>query len=567
MLLSGVVGVVAGALALGVDRLIPALNRCVERGLVAGGDSWAALGRLSVPALCVLVFVGVAGFLRKHAPEAAGPGISQVMSAVGRRGGFIRRRVIPVKPVATALCIGAGAPLGMEGPVVQTGAALGSLAGRWARMGVANMRILAAAGAAAALAAKYGAPIGGAVFSAELILGSASTGALLPLIVASFLAVLTRHVIMGHVPEYSISVGSTSGLADYALYVLLGVACGMAALYFIRCIFAIEGLMRSALGSWWTRAAFGGLMVALLWLVSPCLIGTGRPVIQRLLTGVEFPAAALVLMVLLKPALSSMALGAGASGGIFAPSLFTGAALGALFAQGAGALVPWETAPSAFYVMAGMAGVMAAVMRAPLQAILITFELTHNYSVVPALMIVCVVGMKVCELFEPESAFTMRLAQRGEKLREGLDVAVLESLSVREVMNPDYVALPCRASIWEVNDEVRVSENRTFPVLNEDGHLLGLVTLPALMGACVSRRDGAAAPKIADLVEPQVVYLSPGDSLYDAWLTMGNYDYDCLPVCVSCGDGLRIVGICEKEAITERYDRQSFVRMNLPPSG
>lgn len=563
--LAGVVGVVAGLMALLINWLIDGLNQRVffqtgsETGLLAG--PWRFMPVIILP----LVILAVACVLRRWAPEASGAGIAQVMSAVGRQGGYIRRRVIALKVLATSLCIGAGAPLGMEGPVVQTGAAVGSLAGRRFRMGVSNIRILVAAGAAAGLAAKYGAPIGGAVFSAELILGSASTAALLPLIVASFLAVLTRHVVMGNVPEYVIHRGAPLGFVDYPLFVLLGIVCGVAAAYFIKVLFFTEDTMNRLFKPWWAKAVFGGLFIGLVGLMFPQILGTGKPVIQKLLGNEGFPIRLLLLFVLLKPLLCSAGIAAGASGGVFAPSLFTGATLGALFASSASDLLPLNLTSSA-YVMAGMAAVMAGVMRAPLQAILVTFELTHNYSMIPPLMIACVISMKISELFEPESAFTRQLVRRGERLKQGMDLSLLDGLTVKEVMDEDYVALPAEDSIREVDEAVRASENRTFPVVAEDGRLRGIVMLATLIAAAVRSTDSETAPKVEELLEPTPVHLKLDDSLYDAWVTMGNYDYDCLPVCRSGPEGLEIVGICEKEAILEFYDRQAFISMTRKTS-
>ncbi|MCK4284040.1 MAG: chloride channel protein, partial [Candidatus Brocadiae bacterium] len=406
VVLAGAVGIVAGLMALLISWMIGSLNRNVFFGIGTRPDALPAPWRFALVLVPPVVFLLIAYVIRRWAPEVRGTGIARVMSAVGRSGGYIRRRVIVLKPIATALCIGAGAPLGMEGPVVQTGAAVGSLAGHRFRMGVSNIRILVAAGAAAGLAAKYGAPVGGAVFSAELILGSASTAALLPLIVASFLAVVTRNAVLRGAVEYAFPAQPHLVPADYILFALLGVGCGLAAVYFIKMIFATEDTMKRLFSQWWARAVFGGLLIGMVGFVRPELLGTGRRMVQKLLDSPVASLQLLLLFVLLKPLLCSVGLGTGASGGVFAPSLFTGAALGALFARLAAGALPLEIAPSASYVMAGMAGVMAAVMRAPLQAILITFELTHNYSVIPPLMITCVVSMKVSELLEPESAFT-----------------------------------------------------------------------------------------------------------------------------------------------------------------
>jgi CIC family chloride channel protein len=490
------------------------------------------------------------------------------MSAVGRGGGYVRGRVIVLKPLLTALSIGAGAPLGMEGPVVQTGAALGSLAGRRSKMGVANIRILVAAGAAAGLAAKYGAPIGGAVFSAELILGSASTAALLPLITASFLAVATRDALFRGAPEYVISLAPPAGVVDYLMFVVLGVGCGLAAAYFIKIIFATERAVSRVAPAWWARALLAGLAIGAVGSGLPEMLGTGKPLIQALLERPALPVRLLVLFVLLKPLLTSTALGGKASGGIFAPSLFVGAAMGSLVALLAAGPVGIDAEASSMFVLAGMAGVMGAVMRAPLQAVLVTFELTHSYAAVPPLMITVVVSLKTAELLEPESAFTRSLVQAGERLRRGMDWSLLSGLTVRDVMEEDYVALPAEASIGELGEQVKASENRTFPVVDRRGRLQGIVMLASLIAARARAADSdGVEPRVADLLEPSVVYLETDHSLEESWQIMGNYDYDCLPVCRPAEDGPEVIGICEREAIVEMHDRQAFIQLGRRQGG
>jgi CIC family chloride channel protein len=556
--LAGLVGVGAGLAAL----LTRGATSLVADGVSRLDGLLPTLGPALLVCAPAAVFLAVAFALRRWTPEAAGPGIAHVMGAVGRGGAHIRRRVIVAKILATAASIGAGAPLGMEGPVVQTGAALGSAAGERASMEVGNLRLLLAAGAAAGLAAMYGAPIGGAVFSAEVILGSAGTAALLPLIVASFLAVLTRHGVVGDVPEYHI-VAQELGFTwpDYLLFALLGVLCGLVAAYFIKVVFGVGAAMRRLMPRWWLCALAGGLATGLMGCLRPELLGTGRAIIQRLLDEPGEAAALLALLVLLKPLLCAVALGSGVSGGVFAPSLFTGAALGALFSHVLTDALALQTAAPGAYVMVGMAAVMAAVMRAPLQAILVVFELTHSYAAVPPLMIACVISSKVSEAFEPESVFTRQLVSEGARISHGMDFSLLDRVLVRDLMDEHFVPLPAGAPVSEVAPLVQASENRTYPVVDDVGRLVGIVMLARLVAAAVRADSDGQVPAVGDLTESDLVTLSPDDPALDAWRMMGNYDYDCLPVCTPSGDGFRIVGVCEKEAILEMHDRQAFVTL------
>jgi CIC family chloride channel protein len=216
------------------------------------------------------------------------------------------------------------------------------------------------------MAAAYGAPIGGAVLSAELILGSTGMAALLPLILASVLAVGTRHLVAGRAPELVIPLLRAFGAADYVLFAVLGVFCGLTSAGFIKLLFATDDAMAWLLKSWWMRALFGGLLVGVAGALMPALLGTSEGAIQGLIRSPNLLVLTLILFIVLKPLLCSVAMASGMSGGVFAPSLLVGAALGALFARVAGAILPVEVAPATTYVVAGMAGVMGSVMRAPL---------------------------------------------------------------------------------------------------------------------------------------------------------------------------------------------------------
>ncbi len=564
LLLASFVGVCAALLALAVKWLIGVLNIDMFLGIGHPPVLRPLYWRYALVAIPPVAFLISGYIIHRWAPETGGSGVDRVMSAVGHRAGYIRKRVILLKSALSVLCIGAGAPLGMEGPVVHSGAAIGSLLGRRMRLGVSNIRILVAAGAAAALAAKYGTPVGGAIFSAELILGSTSADALLPVLVAAFLAVATRHVVRGQVAEYVVHFSYSFSVVDYLLLAPLGALCGLAAAWFIKTVFAVGDVMDTLFSRWWPKALFGGLVISLIGFLAPGLLGMGNSVVQRLLNGEVMAVGVLVIFVIGKPLLCSVAFGSGTSGGVFAPALFAGAALGALFAR---AVAPLEltAAPSGAFAIIGMAALMGAVMRAPLQAILIAFELTQSYYMVPALMLACVISFKVSQAFEPESVFTRRLVRAGERLSHGMDFALLEGLRVSDIMKRGFVLLPADADIGNIGALLRESENTTFPAADEEGRLVGIITLSRLVASANAARRAPGTVLVRDLLEPHTVSLHLDDPVLTAWRTMGHYDYDCLPVCSGDCEGRRIVGICEKEAIIELHDRQSFVAMMREP--
>ncbi len=559
LLLACFVGVCAALLALAVKWLIAKFN--TDMFLRIGHPT----GRPAHPLHYVLIVIPPVAFLvsafviQRWAPETGGSGMDRVMSAVGHRAGYIRKRVILLKSALSVLCIGAGAPLGMEGPVVHSGAAIGSLLGRRTRLGVSNIRILVAAGAAAALAAKYGTPVGGAIFSAELILGSTSAEALLPILVASFLAVATRHVVRGQVAEYVVHFSYSFRFVDYLLLVPLGALCGIAAAWFIKTVFAVGDVMDTLFTRWWPKALFGGLVVGLIGFLEPDLLGMGNPVVQHLLDGGAMTDRTLLILAAGKALLCSVAMGSGTSGGIFAPALFAGAALGALFSH---ALAPLSltSAPSGVFVIIGMAALMGAVMRAPLQAILIAFELTQSYYMVPALMLACVISVKVSEAHRAGVRLHPPAGARGRAAqpRHGLRPAGGHARQRRHE-GALRAAAGRRRHRQHQRPTAGVGEHG-LPRLGRGGapgrhrHTLRpgrrRPHRPQVPGPHPGARPAGAAQPSA---------CAPDQPLVAAWQTMGHYDYDCLPVC-NPEDG-SIIGICEKEAIVELHDRQSFVAM------
>jgi len=468
-----------------------------------------------------------------------------------------------LKTIATTLSIGAGAPLGTEGPAVQVGAAFGSAAGQRFRLGVSHTRVLAAAGASGGIAAMYGVPLVAAVFSAELILGSATADALLPLTVSSIMAVLTRQFVLGSVWEFHLPASLRVSVVDYPIYLVLGLMCAIASIYFIKAIFMVQDLFGKLLTRGWARAALAGLIVGMVALLKPELLGTGKHVVQQLLLKPEMSMGLLVLFIVAKPLLCGLVVGGGASGGYFAPCLFMGAAAGVALNGLLSALWPeLHVGSPTVYALAGMAGMLAGVMRAPLQAILITFELTQDYSTILPLMLTCVVSMKCAELFEPESVFTLSLVRRGEKFSKGRDAALLERLRVEDVMKESFLALPAGARIDEIDEILMRSENRTFPVTDGGGNLCGLLRLSRLMAVGRPRAGSERVTLVKDLLTTEKLFVEPRGTLLEALDMMQSWDVDCLPVCTPDSMGRAIVGICEEDAILERYDREQFIRMN-----
>ena len=352
----------------------------------------------------------------RFAREARGHGVPEVMYAVAERDGRIRPQVSAVKSLASALCIGAGGSVGREGPIVQIGAALGSAVGRLARVADGRLPVLVACGSAGGIAATFNAPIAGVVFALEVILASFTAEAFGVVVLAAVAASVVGRAAFGAAPFLTLpAFGLRSGV-EYPLSALLGVVCGGVGVLFTRLLYLIEDLCDWAWrGPEWLRPAAGGLLLGAVLLALPQTYGVGYPVLERTVHG-GYVLWFLLVLVLGKIVATSLTIGIGGSGGVFAPSLFIGAATGAAFGAVARDLAPHLIAPVGAYALVGMGAVFAGAARAPITAVLILFELTGEYTIIHPLMIAVVFSTLVSRLLAHDTIYTSKLTRRGVDL-------------------------------------------------------------------------------------------------------------------------------------------------------
>ncbi len=441
--LAGSGGLLALALLVGVGAGLGAIAfRFLIEGFThvfTGQADYGAGGRVGnplVPGLGIwfVVLAPVGGgllygpLIDRFAPEARGHGVPEVMLAVTREGGRIRPAVAAVKSLASALCIGSGGSVGREGPIVQIGSALGSALGQATGSPEARMRLLVACGAAAGISATFNAPIAGVFFALEVILRDFETRSFGAVVIASVVADTIGRAAFGSEAFLSLPQLGVGSVAGYPLYLLLGLLAAVVGVGFIRVLYAMEdradALWRFP-EAW--RPAAGGLLLGLLLLALPEMYGVGYPVLEGAIDG---RYALLFMLVLLagKVLATSLTLSIGGSGGVFAPSLFMGAMLGAAFGAGAHDLLPGIAGPAGAYGLIGMGAVFAATARAPMTAILVIFELTGDYRIMLPLMLAVVIATALASRLSPESIYTLKLLRRGIPLhaRRPLDV-LLES--------------------------------------------------------------------------------------------------------------------------------------------
>ena len=614
IILASAIGVLGGFGAVLFTSLIRFVSDwSVEPVLELSGQNRAWLALLAVvPALGLVV---VSWFTRRFAPEAQGHGVPEVITAVARHDGVIRPRVSLVKILASGVCIGTGGSVGREGPIVQIGSSLGSMAGQLFRLSAENIKILVACGAAAGISATFHAPLAGVMFASEIILGNFAARSLTPIVVASVLA----DVVQSHTGEYGFDPAfhqlyhSFQGAWEQLpSYVLLGLFCGVAAVAFTKLLYAVEDAGQRWLPSWWRRALVFGAIVGVTGAAYqffetpvlsradrrqldpqgqayPALFGVGYGVVGNTLhleidtkvssvdtaqTGPENPddivagrdrivpldASTMIAqlwwllpLAVLKPLMTSLTLGGGGSGGIFAPSLFLGATLGASF----GILCNWfllgASANPGVYAIVGMGAVVAGTTHGMLSAIMIVYEMTNDYRIILPIMVAAGLSTIIATYIDPESIYIKKLSRRGESIARGHDLHRMEHVMVRDVMLRNFPTVRHTDNVTEVIEVARANPHiESLAVMSDDGQLVGIIRPEALHRIL----DSDISPKLVnaeDIALTMPFSVRSDANLLEALRDFGALDVETLPVESGKGKSRRLIGLLLREDVMQRY--------------
>ncbi|GHJ41510.1 hypothetical protein Sm713_71190 [Streptomyces sp. TS71-3] len=394
------------------------------------------LGRWFVLAAPVVAGLVYGPLVYRFAREARGHGVPEVMFAVARRGGHIAGRVAVVKSLASALCIGGGGSVGREGPIVQIGSALGSTAARLVGVAEDRMRVLVACGAAAGISATFNAPLAGVFFAMELILRDFAAESFGMVVLASVTSSVIGRAAFGNTPFLHLPAFTVHHLAEYLLFTLLGVLAGAAGVLFTRVLYLVEDACDAVWrGPEWARPTVGGLLLGGVLLVLPQMYGVGYPVLEDAVGG-AYATGLLALLLVGKVVATSLTIGIGGSGGVFAPSLFMGAMLGAGYGNVVHQVLPGTAGPVGAYGLIGMGAVFAGAARAPITAVIIMFELTGEYSIILPLMAAIAVATAVSKVLSRDAIYTLKLTRRGVELDEGPPRSPFAGATVRTIMEP-----------------------------------------------------------------------------------------------------------------------------------
>jgi CIC family chloride channel protein len=409
IILAVAVGVLTGFGSVGFIKILHAVTDFARDRVAAGlGFIFGPADIVLLPAIGGLI---VGPIIYHFAREARGHGVPEVMTALATAGGRIRPRVVLVKIAASATTIGFGGTAGREGPMIQIGSAIGSAIGQLSRLPTRHIRTLVACGAAGGVAATFNAPIAGAIFSMEVLMGRLA-GDFLLVMLTSLTSTFIARAYLGNSPAFSAPSYELVSAAELPLYFGLGLIAGLAALLYVRLLYKAEDWFEAWTFPEWLKPAVGGLMVGVILRYFPEIYGAGFPAMEAALW-VRYSWGFLLCLFFAEMLGNVLTLGSGGSGGVFAPSLYMGAMLGGAYGTAVHALFPDATGGSGAYALVGMAALFAAAAKAPTTSILILFEMTNDYRIILPLMVATVGSVTLTNRFMPLSIYTLKLHLRG----------------------------------------------------------------------------------------------------------------------------------------------------------
>jgi len=466
-------------------------------------------------------------------------GVAGIMESVAVSGGHLAYRLVPFKAFASILSLGAGASLGPEDPSVQIGANLGSWLGGRLQVTDEQRKLLVAAGAASAIAAVFNAPIAGVFFALEVILGEFTTTAFGAVVISSVVSSAVMQSMLGSNPIF--------GDLDYVLghpvqlpfYVLLGIILSGVSMSVIRFIDWQGTLWHKHVRLWLPiKTALVGTIVALVGLFLPEILGPGEEFMHSALTGeAEAAVGMLVIIAIAKLVMTAISQGAGFVGGVFAPTLFIGIALGSAYGRFFNGLIPAiDIGNPQAYAIAGMAGLLAGVVRAPMTAILLVFELTDDYTLILPIMLTAVICTLIIEQTGPPGIYIWSLVKQGLHLHQGRDVDLMQGLSVRDAMLVPPPTISSQASLAELRQSFHAQDTHALCVIDESKKLVGMVTLGDLQRKYEQISDHenvvdeTQSIAVLSMCTRDVIIVNPDDVLWTAIRLMGKHDIGRLPV-------------------------------------
>ncbi len=557
LLVAVIIGVAGGYGAVGFYKAISLVQQ-LSYGMVRPDEVFLLskpwYWRLLVPIAGGLI---VGPIVTRFAQETRGRGVAEVIAAVATKGGIIRMRVAVAKIFASAITIGTGGSAGSEGPVVQIGSSLASALGQLFKVSPRQMKTFVGCGAAAGIAATFNAPAAGMLFAAEVILGEFGMSQLIPIITSAVVSTAISRQYLGYGPTLAMPRFVMEHPVELIHYGMLGVAAALTGVAFAKCLHFSDTFFERIRIPEILKPALGGLCIGIIGAVGlPHVYGVGYQFVSSALHG-ELPLTILLMLIVAKIIATSITIGSGGSGGIFAPSLLLGAMVGGVVWHGARLLTPdLVAAHYGAYALVGMAAVVASTTRAPLQAIFILFELTGGYEVILPVMISSTAAIVISSRLMEDSIYTVKLRSRGILIRRQTEVNVLKDLKAGDVMRPDVQTVQDNTRLKPLLDTISdCKQHSTLFVVDQENRYKGYISFHEIRSVLFDVE--ALEPVIVadDIANLDVVTVTIDTTLDVVMRMFARKDLDELPV-VEAHDPTKLIGTIHRHDVVDAYNTE-----------
>ena len=558
-----VVGVTVGLLCAGTAHVIAFLqNMCWGSGtnLLSAALETPWYFRILIPLTGGLI-VGAIGWV--FHVQTRGGGITTIIQSLALKGGVLSVRQTVPRDWAAVVTLSTGGSLGREGAMAMLASAVSSYLGRRFKLSTQHLRMLVCAAAAAALAAVYNAPIGGALFALELLMGNFALDVLGPVVVVSVISTLVFRSCMGGLPRFIVPQYQLVSSWELFFYLGLGVLAGLISILFVRLLFASQDAFEKLPVPRWLTPAIGMTLLGVIGVFWPHVYGNGFEPVNQILQHdqASMPLKLLLILLPMKMLASAVTFGGGASGGLFTPSLMVGALLGGIFGYGVHSLFPLITAEHGAYALVAMGGVLAGTIHAPLTAIMMIFEQTNSYQIVLPLMFVCVVSHVTVRLLGGRSLEEEAMRRHGVKLPRGTEGSVMHSLCVADVMHDDVTAVNHSVPFTGVVERFLKEPYNFLYVTDGHGKFLGAIRLHALK-EMLNQGDALQSVVAHDLLDDTFEVVLPTDKLADTMEKFWRQNCERLPVVNNLTDR-KLIGWMSKRDLIGVYSQEILRKRQL----
>jgi CIC family chloride channel protein len=513
--------------------------------------------KLLIPFLPVIGILFLIPFAWKYGhQEVLGYGFARFLETVNIKGGVIKARTIYLKTIGPAFTIGTGGSAGIEGPIAQIGGAIGSNVGRLFRLSGERIKLYIASGTAGAVAATFNAPITGVMFALEIVLlGAYEMSSFVAIVVSAGVATMVSRAHYGENPAFIVPQYEFSHSVELIFYVFLGVALGLLAVLYIRFFhFTKERFTKLEL-SVYVKPLIGAFLVGLIGMKYRHVMGNGYEFITDSLSG-NMIFKVMLPLVFFKIIATSLTLGSGGAGGVFAPSLFIGSMAGGSF----GCLIQkiYPLAEPGAYATVGVGAFLAAVTHAPLTGIFLLFEMTGNYKIIIPVMIASIIGMTVSRLINRDSIDTVELTKKGIDVHGGKESAILNSIYVKDIMDKNFQTIHQSKNLDDLAELIIKGNNFYFPVIDDNGKMTGIISLQDVKSA-LFEEDLREFVKVGYAASKKVITLNENDTLNKAYSLSLLKDIKEIPV-VADSDKNLVIGMLKKDRIMDAYQKALLKR-------